>query len=188
VAEAAVEAGATILNDVSAELWPVAAAAGVGWIAMHLPADPSVMAAHARYGDVVAEVRAHLVDRAERATAAGVGEIWLDPGIGFAKTAEHNLRLLRHIDELVATGWPVAIGTSRKSFLGRLTVGPDGVEPGPGDRLEATIATTAWAIAAGVALVRVHDVAPAVWAARLAAPAPDPTAGAGRTVGAGVGS
>lgn len=176
VAEAAIAAGATILNDVSAELWPVAAAHGVGWIAMHMPADPSVMAEHAVYGDVVGEVTAYLTARAEQARAAGVQEVWIDPGIGFAKTAAHNLSLLRHLDRLVATGWPVAVGASRKSFLGRLTA-RDGVVPPPSDRLEASVATAAWAVAAGVALVRVHDVAPVAMVARLAAPEPDSTAG-----------
>jgi dihydropteroate synthase len=176
VAEAAIAAGATILNDVSARLWPLAAEAGVGWIAMHMPADPSVMADHAVYDNVVDEVHDHLVARAEAAAAGGVEEIWIDPGIGFAKTTAHNLSLLRHLDRLVATGWPVAIGTSRKSFLGRLTVGADGTVPGPDDRLEGSVATTAWAIVAGAAIVRVHDVAPAAWAVRLAAPGLDPTA------------
>jgi dihydropteroate synthase len=183
VAEAAVAAGATILNDVSAELWPVAAEAGIGWIAMHMPADPSVMAAHAHYDDVVTEVHDYLVARAHAAAAAGVDPIWIDPGIGFAKTAAHNLTLLRHLDRLVATGWPVAVGTSRKSFLGRLTAGPDGVIPAADDRLEASVATAAWAIAAGVSIVRVHDVAPTVWAARLGDPGPDPTAGDGPSAG-----
>jgi dihydropteroate synthase len=169
VAEAAVEAGATVINDVSAELWPVAAQAGVGWIGMHLPADPAVMADHAHYRDVVTEVRDHLVARASAARQAGVGEIWIDPGIGFAKNAEHNLSLLRHIDQLVATGWPVSIGTSRKTFLARLSA-RGGTRPGPSDRLEGSLATAAWAIAAGVDIVRVHDVAPTVWAARLADP------------------
>ena len=186
VAEAAVAAGASIINDVSAQLWPLAVEAGVGWIAMHMPADPSVMASHARYRDVVSEVRDHLVARAEAAASAGVQEIWIDPGIGFAKTAAHNLAILRHLDRFVATGWPVAIGTSRKSFLGALTTGANGAVPGPDDRLEASLATAAWAIAAGAAIVRVHDVGPVAWAARLAAPAPDPTAtGNSIPIGAG---
>jgi dihydropteroate synthase len=169
-AEAAVQAGATVINDVSADLWSVAADHGVGWIAMHLPADPAVMADHAHYVDVVGEVTDHLVAKASAARDAGVDEIWIDPGIGFAKTADHNLSLLRHLDRLVATGWPVAVGTSRKTFLGRLSA-QGGDVPGPSDRLEGSLATAAWAIAAGVDLVRVHDVAPTVWAARLAAPA-----------------
>ncbi|MGH9094735.1 MAG: dihydropteroate synthase, partial [Acidimicrobiales bacterium] len=131
VAAAALAAGATIVNDISAELWPVAAAAGAGWIAMHCPADPSVMARHATYGDVVAEVRDYLVGRAEQAAAAGVSRVWIDPGIGFSKSAAHNLRLLRHLDLLVATGWEVLVGTSRKSFLGPL--GASGGAPAPPD-------------------------------------------------------
>jgi dihydropteroate synthase len=169
VAEAAVAAGATIINDVSADLWPVAASTGTGWIAMHMPADPSVMARHARYDDVVGEVQAQIVARAETAAAAGVAEIWIDPGIGFAKKPPHDLALLRHLDRFVATGWPVAIGTSRKSFLGRLTE-RDGLVPPPSDRLEGTVATAMWAIASGVDIVRVHDVRPVVQAARLAEP------------------
>nr|MDQ2754761.1 dihydropteroate synthase [Actinomycetota bacterium] len=169
VARAAVDAGATIINDISATLWPVAAETGAGWVAMHLPADPSVMQQYAHYDDVVAEVRDHLVGRASQAAAAGVGEIWIDPGIGFGKLADHNLMLLRHVDALVATGWPVLIGTSRKSFLGRL--GPSAARAD--DRLEASIASTVWSITRGAAMVRVHDVRPIVQAVRLyAAPTP----------------
>jgi dihydropteroate synthase len=168
VARAAVAAGATLINDVSAELWPVAADTGAGWVAMHMPADPSVMQQHAHYNDVVTEVRDYLVGRAERARSAGVGEIWIDPGIGFGKTARHNLLLLRHLDVLVATGWPVLVGTSRKTFLGKLAPGPGGDPAPPGDRLEATVATTAWAITRGVQMVRVHDVRPVAQAAYLA--------------------
>jgi dihydropteroate synthase len=175
VARAAVAAGATIINDVSATLWQVAADTGVGWVAMHMPADPAVMQEHAHYGDVVSEVRDHLVRRAHTAVSAGVGPVWIDPGIGFGKLARHNLLLLRHLEILVATGFPVVIGTSRKSFLGTLAPGSDGTPAPPHDRLEATIATTTWAIAQGADIVRVHDVAPTVQAAYLAGlvPAPD---------------
>ncbi len=167
VARAAVAAGATLINDVSATLWAVAAETGAGWVAMHMPADPSVMQRHARYADVVAEVTGYLVTRAEKAAAAGVSEVWIDPGIGFGKTAEHNLSLLRHLDVLVATGWPVLIGTSRKSFLGR--IGRGGKEPlPPEERLEGTVATSAWAVTRGAGMVRVHDVRPAAMAVRLA--------------------
>jgi dihydropteroate synthase len=168
VAEAALAAGARIVNDVSATLWPVAAAGRAGWIAMHSPADPSVMAAHAHYSDVVTEVRDLLVRRAEAATAAGVGRVWIDPGIGFGKTAAHNLSLLRHLDAFVATGWPVAIGTSRKSFLGALVAGPDGVPVPVDDRLEPSVATAAWAVVNRAAMIRVHDVRPAAELVRLA--------------------
>ncbi|MGH9122302.1 MAG: dihydropteroate synthase [Acidimicrobiales bacterium] len=170
VARAALNAGATILNDVSATLWPIAAEAGVGWIGMHMPADPSVMISHAQYTDVVAEVLDYLVALAQEAAAGGVKEIWIDPGIGFAKTAQHNLTLLRHLDSLVATGWPVLVGTSRKSFLGAITTeDPDGSPPPPGDRLEGSLATEAWALAAGVSVLRVHDVAATVQLVTLAA-------------------
>ncbi len=161
VAEAAIEAGATLVNDVSASLAPVAAAAGVGWVAMHMQGDPRTMQQGPAYDDVVAEVRAFLV---ERASSSGVDEVWIDPGIGFGKTLEHNLTLLRHLGELVATGYPVVVGTSRKAFLGRLTGGAE-----VDDRVEASVATAAWSLSLGAAMVRVHDVAPTVTAARLLA-------------------
>jgi dihydropteroate synthase len=167
VARAAIAAGASVINDVSAELWPLAAELGCGWVAMHMPADPSVMQRYARYQDVVREVSDFLVERAETARAAGVGPVWIDPGIGFGKTATHNLSLLGHLADLVATGWPVVVGTSRKTFLGSIAAGP-GEEPAPPlDRLEGSVATAAWAILAGVDMVRVHDVKPAVMVAEL---------------------
>jgi dihydropteroate synthase len=168
VARAALAAGATILNDVSATLWTVAADTGAAWVAMHMPTDPSVMQQHAHYDDVVTEVRDYLVERAEAGRSAGVREVWIDPGIGFGKTARHNLVLLRRLRELVTTGFPVVIGTSRKSFLGALAPDADGAPAPPQDRLEGTVATTAWAILQGAAIVRVHDVAPAVQVAYLA--------------------
>jgi dihydropteroate synthase len=174
VARAAVGAGATVINDVSATLWPVAADLGVGWVAMHMPADPAVMQAYARYDDVVAEVSEYLVGRANAATTAGVSRVWIDPGLGFGKSGDHNLVLLRHLDLLVETGFPVVIGASRKSFLGRLAPQPDGSPAPPLDRLEASIAVTAWAVLHGVDIVRVHDVAAAVQVVRLAAPSVPP--------------
>jgi dihydropteroate synthase len=160
VAREALAAGASLLNDVSATLAPVAKAAGAGWVAMHMQGDPRTMQQEPTYDDVVAEVRQFLVERAE--AAAGLDEVWIDPGIGFGKTMEHNLALLAHLDTLVATGYPVVVGTSRKSFLGRLTGNAE-----PHDRVEASVATAAWALAQGAAMVRVHDVAPTVAAARL---------------------
>jgi dihydropteroate synthase len=174
VAEAAIAAGATLVNDVSASLAHVAAAGGAGWVAMHMRGDPRTMQLAPAYDDVVAEVRAFLVERA----AAATGEVWIDPGIGFGKTLEHNLSLLRHLGELVATGYPVVVGTSRKAFLGRLTGGA-----GTDDRVEASVATAAWAIAQGAAMVRVHDVAPTVAAARLLAGAGPSAAGPAATPG-----
>jgi dihydropteroate synthase len=167
VAEAAVGAGATLINDVSASLWPVAAETGAGWVAMHMRGDPEHMQDQTEYDDVVGEVARFLADKAARARAAGVAEVWIDPGIGFAKTAAHNLLLLRHLDELVATGWPVVIGTSRKSFLGRLAA-PPGMPPAPvHDRLEGSIASAVWAALRGAAMVRVHDVAATVAALKI---------------------
>lgn len=164
VAEAALAAGASLLNDVGASLHDVAADAGAGWVAMHMQGTPATMQDAPRYGDVVAEVGAFLAGRAERALAAGVDEVWVDPGIGFGKTVAHNLELLARLDELVAIGFPVLVGTSRKGFLGGLTGGAAG-----DDRLEASVATAVWALAQGAGMVRVHDVAATVAGARLLA-------------------
>jgi dihydropteroate synthase len=162
VAEAAIAAGATLVNDVSASLFEVAAAHGVGWIAMHMRGEPSTMQDDPRYDDVVAEVREYLVARAEEARAAGVDEVWIDPGFGFGKTVEHNLALLHRLGELAATGFPVVAGTSRKGFLGALTGGAP-----VDDRLEASLATAVVAAANGASMVRVHDVVHHVRAMRI---------------------
>jgi dihydropteroate synthase len=162
VAEAAIAAGATLVNDVSATLAEVAAAGGAGWVAMHMQGEPRTMQVDPQYDDVVAEVTAFLAERAGAAEAAGVREVWIDPGIGFGKTVDHNLSLLRHLRTLVNTGWPVAVGTSRKSFLGRLTGGA-----GAEDRLEGSVATAVWAADQGASMVRVHDVAATVQAMKV---------------------
>jgi len=162
VAEAAIEAGATLVNDVSASLAPVAAAHGVGWVAMHMRGEPATMQDDPHYADVVAEVRAFLLARAEQAVALGVDEVWIDPGIGFGKTVAHNLALLRRLDEIAGMGFPVLVGTSRKGFLGMLTGGAP-----VGDRLEASLATAVVAAANGAAMVRAHDVAHHVHAMRI---------------------
>jgi dihydropteroate synthase len=161
VARAALAEGATYVNDVSAfrfepELAGVVADAGVDCCLMHLRGEPRTMQEDPRYDDVVADVKAHLEERLAFAVAEGVPEerVHLDPGIGFGKTAAHNLELLRRLDELVAIGRPLLIGTSRKSFLGRLT-GRD-----VDDRVPGTIATNVLALAKGARLFRVHDVAP----------------------------
>jgi dihydropteroate synthase len=109
-----------------------------------------------------------LVDRASRARADGVEEVWIDPGIGFAKTLGHNLRLLAHLDELVATGWPVVVGTSRKTFLGRLAAAEGSPPAAVDDRLEGSLASAVWAAVRGARMVRVHDVAATVAALRIA--------------------
>jgi dihydropteroate synthase len=167
VARAAVVAGATLLNDVGGANGAVAAELGVAWAAMHAQGEPATMQDDPRYGDVVAEVRDDLVARAEAARAAGVPEVWIDPGIGFGKTHAHNLLLLAHLDELVATGLPVLVGTSRKGFLGSILGASDGTEgPAPvDDRLEGSLATATWAMTCGAAMVRAHDVRATVHAA-----------------------
>jgi dihydropteroate synthase len=162
VARAAVAAGARIINDVSCTLVELAGELGVGYVAMHRRGDSATMELEPVYDDVVGEVHGFLVDAARRARAAGVGELWLDPGIGFAKTAAHNLALLARVDELVALaagyGAGVLIGTSRKRFLGTLAPQPLEVD----DRLEGSLATEAWALVHGASMVRVHDVNAAV--------------------------
>jgi dihydropteroate synthase len=169
VARAAVAAGARLLNDVSASLGDLAAELGVGWVAMHAQGDPTTMQDDPRYDDVVAEVRGHLVERADAALAAGAPEVWIDPGIGFGKTLQHNLTLLAHLDALVATGHPVLVGASRKGFIGHLTACSDGSEgPAPvEDRLDGSLAVATWAMAQGARMIRAHDVAPTVEAAAV---------------------
>ncbi len=181
VARAAVRAGATLVNDVSADLAPVAAELGVGWVAMHMQGTPETMQVDPTYGDVVAEVRESLERAATAAAAAGVDEIWVDPGFGFGKTARDNLLLLRHLDRIVELGWPVLVGLSRKATLGRLLAVSDAGEPlaeadlegsppvPTEDRIEATIATQVWAMSRGAAMIRAHDVVAAVQAARVVA-------------------
>jgi dihydropteroate synthase len=167
VAEAAVAAGARMVNDVTASLAKVAGEAGVAFVAMHMLGDPRTMQREPHYDDVVADVRDFLVARADEAVAAGVGEVWIDPGIGFGKTVEHNLDLLGNLDVLVATGYPVLVGTSRKSTLGRLLARADRTDaiPPPGDRLAGSVATAAWAFQMGAAMVRAHEVGATVRAA-----------------------
>jgi dihydropteroate synthase len=162
VAKAAIEAGATFVNDVTAlrgdpEMAAVVAEHEVDCCLMHMLGDPQTMQDDPRYDDVVKEVKSFLEERLEVAVAAGVDErrIVLDPGIGFGKTVEHNLELLRRTGELVALGRPVMIGTSRKSFLGRLTGRTE-----PADRIPGTVATCVIAYERGARIFRVHDVAP----------------------------
>jgi dihydropteroate synthase len=167
VAEAALAAGATLLNDISASLWPLATEAGVGYVAMHMQGTPATMQHDPRYDDVAAEVFEFLFRRGAQAREAGIEELWLDPGIGFGKTVAHNLALLRRLPELVAGGYPVLVGTSRKGFIGKLAPGPDGTPAPVDERLPGSLATAVWAMLAGAAMVRVHDVAATVQAATL---------------------
>ena len=161
VAEAAIAEGADLVNDVSAgrgdaAMFASCAAAGVPIVLMHMQGTPATMQAEPRYDDVVGEVTDFLSERAGVARAAGIAAdaIVLDPGIGFGKTVAQNCQLLRRLDALVALGYPVLVGVSRKSFLGRLLGGRD-----VGDRLYGTAAAVALALAGGATLVRVHDVA-----------------------------
>jgi dihydropteroate synthase len=167
VARAALGAGASLVNDISARLWPLAAEAGAGWVAMHMQGTPATMQRDPRYDDVVRDVFGFLLRHGRQAKAGGVAEVWLDPGIGFGKTVAHNVALLAHLPALVAGGFPVLVGTSRKGFLGRLGARAGG-EPAPVDRrLPGSLATAVWAMLAGAAMVRVHDVAATVRAAAL---------------------
>ena len=171
VARAAVAAGATLINDVSASLWPLAAELGVGWIAMHMQGEPGTMQVDPHYDDVVSEVCEFLRERATAASEAGVKEIWVDPGFGFGKTDAHNMALLAHLDRIVELGWPVLVGTSKKSMLGRLLAASDGsadIVPAD-DRLAGSIATEVWAMHAGASMIRAHDVRSAVQAAKVVA-------------------
>ena len=160
VAAAALSAGARIVNDISAlrfapEIAGLVAGAGATCVLMHMRGDPQTMQDDPRYDDVVSEVKRHLEERLAFAVGEGVLEehVWLDPGIGFGKTVDHNLELLSRLDELVAIGRPLVIGTSRKSLLGRLT------GRRADSRIPGTIATNVLALAAGAQVFRVHDVA-----------------------------
>jgi dihydropteroate synthase len=163
VAEAALAAGASLINDVTAfraapEMAGLAAAAGAEVCLVHMLGEPRTMQSNPSYDDVVSEVKAFLEARLAFVVGEGVPEdrVMLDPGIGFGKTVAHNLSLLARVDELVALGRPVVIGTSRKSFLGALTGNPH-----PTERLAATLATTVMAFERGARVFRVHDVGPA---------------------------
>lgn len=160
VAKAALEAGAGMLNDITAlgdvGMAELAVRYEVPIVLMHMQGTPSTMQVEPKYDDVVGEVIEYLVERAGRAEEYGIARdmIFIDPGIGFGKTFEHNLLLLRNISNFVSTGYRVLVGTSRKSFIGKLT----GREK-PSERIFGTAATVALCAAGGVSIVRVHDVA-----------------------------
>lgn len=176
VAEAALKGGARIVNDVSGgladpDMARVVRDAGCPWILMHWRGHSASMQELARYGDVVAEVRDELSARIDAAVAAGVdpAALVIDPGLGFAKTAAHNWALLAALDSLVALGPPVLVGSSRKSFLGRLLADAEGTQRPVDEREDATTALTAYCALHGVWGVRVHEVRPSVDAALTAA-------------------
>jgi dihydropteroate synthase len=167
--EAALDAGAAIVNDVSGLAFDSKATNVVSErrcpvILMHMRGTPQTMVSLARYTDVVKEVARELTDRAAAAVAASIapGQIALDPGIGFAKTAEQSVELLRRLDAFVALGYPIVIGVSRKSFIGRLSGEPDA-----GRRLGGSLAAALHALAHGAAILRVHDVPETVQAVRV---------------------
>jgi dihydropteroate synthase len=177
VAAAAIDAGATIVNDVSAgrldpAILEVTAAGRAGYIAMHMLGEPRTMQDAPQYDDVVVEVGDFLVERLDAARAAGVPDVALavDPGIGFGKTVEHNLALLARLDELAERcAVPVVVGTSRKRFLGSIlrdAAGEEG-EPTADERDDGTLATVVWCLDHGAQIVRVHDVRPAARAVQL---------------------
>lgn len=162
VARAAVAAGAMVINDVSATLMSVAGELQVGYVGMHRQGTSQTMQDNPTYDDVVIEVRDFLVAVARQAFASGVTQLWLDPGIGFGKTAHHNVILLAHLDVFRAAcdelGCGLLVGTSRKRFLGTLSPSELDVD----ERLEGSIATEAWSFLFGADIVRVHDVDAAV--------------------------
>lgn len=169
VADAALEAGAAIVNDVEAAredpaMWKVVTRHGAGYVAMHMQGQPGNMQENPRYGDVVAEVRAFLEDRLRRLAGLGVApeQVAVDPGIGFGKSLAHNLELLRNTQQLASLGRPVLLGLSRKSFLGRLT------GAAPLERLPGSLAATVWCAGQGASVFRTHDVAPTVQALAVA--------------------
>lgn len=173
VAEAALIAGAAIVNDITAlsdsAMREVCARHGATVCLMHMQGEPLTMQENPVYEDVVVEVRDYLAAAAQQAEGAGIAreKIWIDPGIGFGKTIAHNLALLRHLSILVETGYPVLVGVSRKGFLGRL----GGTPASPlsvGDRLPATLAAQVLAQAAGAGVIRAHDVREAKQAMRVA--------------------
>jgi dihydropteroate synthase len=168
VAEAALDAGAAMINGITAlsdgRMGELAAEQGVPVVLMHIQGTPAIMQVEPKYKNVVAEVLAFLLERAKQAEKFGIPKqrIFIDPGIGFGKTTEHNLLLLKNIDRFVDSGYRVCIGTSRKSFIGKIT----GKE-NPAERIFGTAATVALCAAAGVSIVRVHDVAEMVDVVRV---------------------
>jgi len=181
VARAAVEAGAAMINDMSASLGAVAAELRVEFVAAHMQGTPRTMQTDPDYEDVIVEVLESMVIVAAEALEAGAPRVWIDPGIGFGKSHAHNLALLAHIDRFVASPHPVLIGVSRKGMIGRMHAASDQGRPAElaelaevssvatDDRLEGSLAIAAWCALLGVDIVRVHDVAETVQALKVVA-------------------
>lgn len=162
IARQTLDAGADLINDISAgrfdpDLLPLLASRQVPVVLMHMQGTPQTMQANPHYEDVVAQVRQFLIQRRQVAVDAGIdrAKIILDVGIGFGKTLQHNLLLLRHLDQLTSLGQPLLMGVSRKAFIGAITHEPD-----PTRRLMGTAAACAWSITQGASILRVHDVQP----------------------------
>ncbi len=169
VAAAAMDAGANLVNDISGgrddpEMLPLVARRGTPVILMHMQGTPATMQVSPAYQDVVGEIKTFLRDRLNSAQTAGIdpADVLLDPGIGFGKSMDHNLQLLRRLNELTEIGRPLVLGTSRKGFIGKITGETD-----PADRIMGTGATVAWTVANGAAIVRVHDVEPIIRVVRM---------------------
>jgi dihydropteroate synthase len=171
VAEAALRAGVHIVNDITASLEDVAGAFSAGWIAMHMQGKPRDMQNDPKYQNVVADIQAALELYAKRGEVAGVGKMWLDPGIGFGKTTNHNLNLLRDLKKLTNVGPDLVIGVSRKRLIGQIHALSDHTDPhgvvGVADRLEGSVLAAVWSWRAGAHIVRAHDVRATAAAARI---------------------
>jgi len=169
VARRALEAGASIINDVGAnreqpEMWRVVAESGAGYVVVHMRGSPQTMQCDPRYGDVTADVQKFFADRLSRLAENGVGseQVMLDVGIGFGKTVEHNLKLLQSLRSFTKWDRPLVLGVSRKSFIGQITGAKD-----LASRLPGSLACACWAIAAGAQIIRTHDVAATRQAIRM---------------------
>ncbi len=180
VAEAALDRGATMINDIAAgredeRMFELIAQRNANIVLMHMQRDPGTMQSDPQYDDVVGEIETFLLERAQAAQSAGVkrNKIWIDPGIGFGKTKAHNLALMANLKRFVDTGYPVLLGASRKRFMGAICTAPgapgSAEPPAPGELVGATCATTVMGVLAGVAIFRVHDVAANRQAADVAA-------------------
>lgn len=170
IADAALTAGASIVNDISASLEDVAGAHGAGWIAMHMQGEPRTMQENPTYDDVVAEVAAAFEDYAQRAATAGVDRFWVDPGIGFGKTTDHNLTLMRELESLCQIA-PLVLGVSRKRFIGEVHGRTNGTNSGEivpaSDRIEGSVLSAVWGWARSANMVRTHDVRVTAQAAQM---------------------
>lgn len=159
VAAKAAAAGATLINDISATLAPVAADYGIGWVAMHMQGSPQTMQHDPLYHDVVQEVYDYLAEKVNWASDLGITDIWIDPGIGFGKNFAHNLTLLNGLGKMTELGVPMLVGTSRKAFLGTIAKVSTGTEVPPVMRTEVSVSSCAWCYLHGATMMRVHDVA-----------------------------